>query len=397
MDMAHEQRNRHRHDNTIRVLEALWRHTGVSRAELARALRLDRSTIGSIVEQLLSLRLVTEFDTPIPSHNTRGAVGGRPPVSLAIAPDCGFSIGIELSSRLITVVATDLGGTVVGQRNVPFKSTSRLSESVIEAIRALTTETSRRFSAGPLAVAVGVPGIVDAHGEAIVLSRELNVTEKTPLASHVSAELGVPVWLLNDADACAVGEIEYGDAGRGRDMLFVLVRYRAEPITVHAGLGVVLDGHLREARTGAGREFRSPFVSRSSMDQFAVTERYRSGRLDSGEPLEEAFADELAASISFLVHALDLRRIVLGGDVIEGELDYRLFDSRLRRRVSRDTARVDDQPLEVRRPTQPEYSVAWGASAVAIRRLFETRRFPVRYPSVAPLARRKVTQGGTQS
>ncbi|MCG8477563.1 MAG: ROK family transcriptional regulator [Spirochaetales bacterium] len=394
--MAQEQRNRHRHDNTIRVLEALWRHTGMSRAQLARTLRLDRSTIGSIIDQLLSMRLVTESDRPIASH-TRGAAGGRPPVSLAIAPDCGFSIGIELSSRLITVVATDLAGAVVGQRNVEFESTKHPSKSVIEAIRALATETSRRIPAGPLAVAVGVPGIVDAHGDAIILSRELNVTKKMPLASHVSDELDVPVWLLNDADACAVGEIEYGDAGRGRDMLVGLVRYRADPRAVHACLGIVLDGHLREARTGAGREFRSPFVPRSSVDQFAVAEQYRAGRFDSRLRLEEAFADELAASISFLVHALDLRRIVLGGDVIEGELDYDLFDSRLRRRVSRDTARVDDQPLEVRRPTQPAHSVAWGASAAAIRRLFETRYFPVRYPRTAPLARQKVTQGGTSA
>lgn len=394
--MAQEQRNRHRHDNTIRVIEALWRRSGVSRAELARSLRLDRSTIGSIIDQLLSMHLVTEFNEPPDVHSAKG-VGGRPPVSLAVAPDCGFSIGIELSSRSATLVATDLGGCIVGRRRVEAEGLIHRPDSIIEAVRDLATDVRRNGPAEPLAVAVGVPGIVDTDGEAIVLSRELDVTERVPLATHLSTEIGVPVWLLNDADACAVGEIEYGDAGRGRDMLFVLIRYRVDPVAVHAGLGVVLDGHLREARTGAGREFRSPFVSLNSIDQFAVSEQYRSGRLDSPSRLEEAFADELAASISFLVHALDLRRIVLGGDVIEGELDYDLFDVRLRRRVSRDTARVDDQPLEVRRPTKPAFSVAWGASAAAIRRLFETRRFPVRYPPVAPLARQKVTQGGTNA
>ena len=39
-------KNRLRRDNLIRILESLWLHPHRSRADLARELRLDRSTVG---------------------------------------------------------------------------------------------------------------------------------------------------------------------------------------------------------------------------------------------------------------------------------------------------------------------------------------------------------------
>lgn len=384
--------NRHRQDNTIRVLEALWRDTGLSRADLARRLRLDRSTVGSCVDELLAMNLVYEGE-----RGGGGPVGGRPPVLLSLRRDYGYSIGVDLTGDRIVCIASDLGGHTILRREYEHAAApDELISLLTGRIGAVRGELAEMGHSRLLGVAVGAGGMVDTARGAVLLSRSLGIRAPLVLGPDVADAVGVPVWVLNDADACAIGELEYGRGrstaeGPGRDILFVLVRYTV-PDTLadarlNAGLGIVLDGRLREAYSGGGREFRSPFVAARSAEQFAAADAGRAGAYADRAGLEAAFADELGLSVSFLVHALDLRNVVLGGDVLGGTADYDAFDERIRFHVTSSTARVEPQPLELYRPFAGDQAVAFGASAAAIRRLFRQHIFPL--DTDAPLVREK--------
>ena len=84
--------------NLSNVLRNVRNQKGISRADLSRTLGLSRSSVSSIVDQLLALGIVTE------SHLAKSS-GGRPPVVLQLQPDCCQVIGVDLGSSHITVVA----------------------------------------------------------------------------------------------------------------------------------------------------------------------------------------------------------------------------------------------------------------------------------------------------
>jgi predicted NBD/HSP70 family sugar kinase len=305
---------------------------------------------------------------------------------------------------------TAAGGTAGGGTAEGAALTTALISRIADLRKAMAEMGHHRL----LAVAIGVSGMVDTSRGEILLSRTLGIRRPTPIGAPVQDAVGVPVWIFNDADASAIGELEYGrregdrgeaapseEAGRygqgadpaaARDLLFVLVRYKAPPrladARLNAGLGIVLDERLREAYAGGGREFRSPFVDARSSEQFAVAERTRRGEFAIRRELEAAFADELGLAVSFLVHALDLRNVVLGGDVLRDGVPYEVFDAAIRHHVSSSTARIEPQPLELRRPVAGDRAVAFGAAAAAVRRLFRHRLFPL--DTDAPLVREKV-------
>lgn len=365
--------NRHRYENTVRVLEALWRERSLSRADLARTLRLDRSTTGSLVDFLLGQGLVEE--RPSPTGASHKPQGGRPPLLVQLKADRVCVIGLDVGRERIRVIAVDPFGRPIVEHRISCRcSSDTLVSETIKAVRAIEGEVyGYEQHAELVALGIGISGIVDSDSGTIQFSRDLAVDEPIEIASRVSGELGVPVHVLNDADACALAEIEFGEE-RVEDLLFLLGHQRGE--SIRTGLGIVLDGNLRKSHSGVGREFRSPFVSASSQEQFAVSDSMRAGKLTAEAAFEE-FTEELAVSISFLVHALDLRHIVLGGDLSEDSSRYAQLERCIRDHIRSDTVRTGEQPLLLRAATMGNRSVAYGACAGALRRLFETRRFPL--------------------
>jgi glucokinase len=97
-------------------------------------------------------------------------------------------------------------------------------------------------------IGVGLAGIVDAESGLMRKGIE-RVTELTelPLAQHIQAKTGVPVFLDNDVNALGLGEWRWGH-GRGASSLVVLA--------LGTGLGgaIILDGRLERGRSGFGGE-----------------------------------------------------------------------------------------------------------------------------------------------
>lgn len=370
--------NRHRYDNAIRVLEALWRKRRMSRADLARVLRLNRSTTGSLVDYLLGMELLNERPSDV--EQRAGTRGGRPPLLVGLESRKGYAIGLDIRCEGILAIASDLFGHRILENEYAVEcGAATLVASVHTAISRTVTAVHRdaedvaKRPPGLVAVGVGVSGIVDGETGAIRFSRALEISDSLDLASQVAAAAPAPVFVFNDADACALGELEFVRSHE-RDLLFVLGSFNRS--AARAGLGIILDGNLRQSHSGAGREFRSPFANPNSSEQFAVSELLSRGEVSSEEAFER-FSDELSVSVAFLVHALDLRNIVLGGDLSYNDESFSRVEAKVRDHVRGDTVRRGSQPLDLRRAETGDRSVAFGACAGALRKSFETRRFPL--------------------
>ncbi len=120
-----------RQNNEIAALKALHRARRLSRADLARALNLNRSSSGHIIAELTAGGLVREVeeDKIAPREHLRA---GRPGVMLELVPDAVFFMGVEIGVEHITTVRIGLSGTIIDTSTIPFDGPAH---SAAEAIR----------------------------------------------------------------------------------------------------------------------------------------------------------------------------------------------------------------------------------------------------------------------
>ena len=121
------------------------------------------------------------------------------------------------------------------------KTAARLASIAEEAIA--KSGVSREEVAG---VGIGSPGIIDSKCGVVVSWTNFSWTN-VPLARLVGEKLGLPVYVLNDANAAALGEYAYG-AGKEYDSAVMIT------IGTGIGSGIVFDGKIFEGNGGAGGE-----------------------------------------------------------------------------------------------------------------------------------------------
>ena len=95
-------------------------------------------------------------------------------------------------------------------------------------------------------IGIGSPGIIDSE-KGIVASWANFGWEKVKLADLVSERAGLPVYVLNDANAATYGEYAYGSAKKYNSAVMLT-------IGTGVGGGIVIDGKLIEGNGGAGAE-----------------------------------------------------------------------------------------------------------------------------------------------
>ena len=100
-----------REGNRKRVIDALRERGVASRAELARITGLSRSTVSTIVGDLLETGLAGERDGTAPT----GGQAGRPPVMVSLNRSAGLAVGVDFGHRHLRVAVSDLSHTVLAE------------------------------------------------------------------------------------------------------------------------------------------------------------------------------------------------------------------------------------------------------------------------------------------
>ena len=243
--------------NTSQVLREIWLHRGISRVQIARNLDLDKSTISSIVAELLAAGIVAETE-----HGSAGPKGGRKPVFLTLNCSYGRVLGIEMRPEGYVAVAADLEGRVIGSWSGSMRITgTNLRESFVEISAGLR---ARLDSSAPLlGIGVGLSGVVNPQKALIRYSIPLRIETPWDFRRQVADGYDLPVFIENDANACAWGEVGFHRSKRLRDFVFVLSEFRSVQETqlpherIGVGLGIVIDGRVHRGRSFSAGEFRS--------------------------------------------------------------------------------------------------------------------------------------------
>ena len=89
-----------------------------------------------------------------------------------------------------------------------------------------------------IAVGIGSPGVIDSANGVVVYWSNFGWKD-VPLARLVSEELGLPVFVTNDANAAALGEARYGSGKKYEDSVMIT-------LGTGVGGGIVMGGKLVE-------------------------------------------------------------------------------------------------------------------------------------------------------
>jgi predicted NBD/HSP70 family sugar kinase len=235
-----------RERNRRRVLGAL-RVAGItSRAELARKTGLSRTTVSSLVGDLLREGLVAERGD---AGAAPGAQGGRPPVLVSLDRRAGAAVGVDFGKTHVTVAVADLGHTVLAELRRELPGDHRAEQDLDGAAelvdQALVEAGVDRGQV--LGVGMGLPGPIHATTGTIGSSGILPGWVGVAAARAMSERLGLPVRVDNDANLGALAEHVWG-AGRGAsDMIYI-------KLATGIGAGLVLGGRLYEGAGGTAGE-----------------------------------------------------------------------------------------------------------------------------------------------
>ena len=229
----------------VRVLHALSDSRGLSRADLVQQTGLARASVGAVVFELIGAGLVQESaDAGTPAMRT-----GRPPQLLSLVPAAAYALGVDIGHDHVRVVLADLSGTPAwddSQRMDVDRDPGR-------ALRAATDLTGRAIAKTGvprekiLGLGIGIACPVDeTRGELSAEGIMPGWTRVRP-ASELAERTGLPVRIVNDANACVLAEQRYGAARDSRDILYLR-------LSSGIGAGVVSGGRMLLGHHGLAGE-----------------------------------------------------------------------------------------------------------------------------------------------
>jgi glucokinase-like ROK family protein len=235
--------------NLSLVLRHIHNSAPLSRAQIAHATGLNKSTVSSLVEELLTRKLVHETGV-----NSVGA--GRPATLLEINPQAGGIIGAELGVDFIAIALTDFTGNILWRKSITIdpvdsqeKNITKILELTDEAIKVCESYNLYRLGIG-----LSVPGTVDLEGSTLVFAPNLQ-WRNVPLKQIFHDHTGINAFIENDANAAAIAEHLFGVAKKTDDFIFVVVG-------TGIGGGLFLNGKLYRGKDGfAGEIGHTPILA----------------------------------------------------------------------------------------------------------------------------------------
>lgn len=311
--------------NRSLILDTVRSHQPLSRAQIAQRLKLSRSTVSSIVEELLLKKLVVEL-----GYGSSTSEGGRRGLELGFNPKSAYGIGVDIGGTKILVVITDLDGCIEFREKF---STTGDTKKIIEIIK-LSINKAGLSENDVIAMGVGVPGITTKDG--IVVDAPALKWTNLHLKSNLQEHFRFPIFINNDVNCGALGERWLGSGKNADDLFFIA-------IGTGVGSAIVANGELiqgYDCRAGEigynisendikqGQENHlgdfgvfEKKVSGSALAKYSSSPdqlfiEYAKGNKEAYEIIEN-FILQLSINIANAVNLLNPEIVVIGGGVSE--------------------------------------------------------------------------------
>lgn len=226
------------------IMNHLRKKAPISRAGLAQTTGLNKTTVSSLVDELLQRQFVRE----------RGSVTsgkGHPSIMLDLNPAAGFIVGCEIGVDFILVVCTNFTPEIIWRRE-EHTDPGIGRDAILKRARELLNDAIQKGYQEYntlLGIGVGVAALIDQSSGTMLYAPNLKWMEPFPIRAMLQEWFPqAPVIVDNEANIAALGEHYFGVAQDHDEVLYISAG-------VGLGGGVVHAGRVFSGVTGVGAEF----------------------------------------------------------------------------------------------------------------------------------------------
>jgi predicted NBD/HSP70 family sugar kinase len=323
-----------RRENRAAVLWSLYLGQPRSRQELGAATGLSAASVTNVIRELIDEGIVIE--TGLAESD-----GGRPRAMLAMNPEYGYVIGVDIGETRTRVELFDLTMTERASAEYPLEAAAEHDVDVvvgqIVAGLAAVLADGGIDSSAILGVGVGVPGIIERGPEVLVHGQTYG-WDAVPLQRLLRAHTDLPLRFDNGAKTMGQAELWFG-AGRGaQNAVMVLIGSGVGASLISGGatyqgatssaaefghITVVVGG--RKCRCGASGCLEAYVGAAAILEQYGRPVAANDQELALAELIDAAdtapaaaavlgeTARYLGAGIGTLVNLFNPERVILGG------------------------------------------------------------------------------------
>ncbi|PYG89888.1 putative NBD/HSP70 family sugar kinase [Ruminiclostridium sufflavum DSM 19573] len=332
--------------NRNTVLSLIVKEKSISRAAISNLTNLSKSTVSSIVEELLGENIIREKGEGISTK-----LGGRKPIELVFNPSAGYIIGIDIGASKSICVICDLSGKILLKEIIQKKNYDnnnylyQIMQTVKEMAARLNTEDKL------IGIGVGIPGTVDIENGIALFVPKLDWVDY-PIRDVLRIEFGLDVFIDNDVNMAVYGEKWLGVGKEYNNFVFI-------SIGDGIGSGIIIDNKIYRGHNYTGGEIGYLVLSKDALE----TERYTPDAygyfesVASGSAIERKFGisckevfekashndiecieavnemtEYLGMGIANIVSVLSPQAVIIGGGVSKAGLGLLLS---IRKEVSR--------------------------------------------------------------
>ncbi|CAN7591767.1 ROK family transcriptional regulator [Paenibacillus sp. LjRoot56] len=371
--------------NKLTVLTLIRRAGSISRAEIAEKTGLNKTTVTSCVEELISSRLVREVGLAGKAH-------GRPPMMLQFNGKDGLVVGAALGIGGLDVIITNLEGEIHFQGRYDMRTDD--ANYFIKDIGDAIDKELQRIDLPPLGVVgigVGCPGIVNTSTGEIVLSARYPNLSNISLRSALEERFQTRVTIEQNGNAALAGTYYFGK-----------MKGSATSMYVHVGLGIgsgiMFQGTLYRGGLGFApmlghtvfkADGKASEIFEMHASEFGLAEHYYQRKLTdeedgdllkkANEIIQLAMAEDVKAKKSVL-HTGELLGIGIASSINLLNPDHVIIGSRMNQvegfmdtvksSISNHAVPYMLKGVAIIPSPFPENSVAIGAASLAIEQIF---------------------------
>ena len=226
-----------RERNEKLLLRTIIQKEPISRADISKYLSLNKTTVSSIVTDLMEKNLVIEIGSGESS-------GGRRPILVKFNKKAGYTLSFDIGPDYVSSLLTYLDGkSFVADGYVPVESISSddLCKIIKESVEKYLEQISKS-TYGITGICIGLHGIVNENK--LIFSPFYSL-DCEKLKEEIESSFNIPVLIENEANLAALGE---------RKLEPNISKLVSLSIKYGIGAGVILNGALYTGADGHAGE-----------------------------------------------------------------------------------------------------------------------------------------------
>ncbi len=159
-----------------------------------------------------------------------------------------YNIGIDLGGTNIATGLVDENGKIISRNSVPTNATRNFDEIISDmakTVEFVVSDANIQLS-DVSSIGIGIPGTIDSQRGVIVYSNNIPI-KNIPIVDKMKEKLNIPIYISNDANCAALGEV-CGGAAKGKQNVVMVT------LGTGVGGGIIIDGKIYEGIDSAGAE-----------------------------------------------------------------------------------------------------------------------------------------------